>query len=378
MNHAGSARCLSALSDGPGADLLHAGGEIGDQAEQTIGGVDQAVQAGLRQTHVLQKLVAFRGFQLGDLCFQRTTDAHNLAALFGCALLDSGGVRVAFLQADFVDVGNVERGLHGDQVQIACERAFLVGEVGGARGPAGIQCFQQLGHCAELQLYLAVLGVAGELLDLLVAFGNSLQVGQHQFGVDHVDVRERIDFASHVDDLGIFEAADDVQCGVGRTNVRKELVAEAFALAGTGDQAGNVDELHGGRHDAVGLDEVDDPVETFVRHGHNADVGLNGAEGIIGRDGLHTGQRAEDGALAHVGQTDNSAVQRHTPPLSPMRQNEGMCAGKHELRTTVPGFVCCSRRRNALQLCQQTPRILMRVVSNASRAAALLCIGRAR
>src|SRR5271170_7652773 len=38
---------LGAAADGPGADLLHAGGEVGDEIEQTVGGVDEAVEAGL-------------------------------------------------------------------------------------------------------------------------------------------------------------------------------------------------------------------------------------------------------------------------------------------------------------------------------------------
>ena len=38
---------FGAAADGPGADLLDAGGEVGDEVEQAVGGVDEAVEAGL-------------------------------------------------------------------------------------------------------------------------------------------------------------------------------------------------------------------------------------------------------------------------------------------------------------------------------------------
>ena len=65
---------------------------------------------------------------------------------------------------------------------------------------------------------------------------------------------ERVDVAGDVDDFGVMEAADHVQDRVGLADVREELVAQAFALAGAFDDAGDVDELHGGGDDGVRLD----------------------------------------------------------------------------------------------------------------------------
>ncbi len=48
----------------------------------------------------------------------------------------------------------------------------------------------------------------------------------------------------------VVEAAHDVDDGVGLADVGQELVAQAFALGGAGDQAGDVDELDDGRLDA--------------------------------------------------------------------------------------------------------------------------------
>src|SRR5271154_3014828 len=38
---------LGAAANGPGANLLYACGEVGDEVEQRVGGVDEAVEAGL-------------------------------------------------------------------------------------------------------------------------------------------------------------------------------------------------------------------------------------------------------------------------------------------------------------------------------------------
>ena len=45
VDHAGGAWGFGAAADGPGADLLDAGGEVGDQVEEAVGGVDEAVEA---------------------------------------------------------------------------------------------------------------------------------------------------------------------------------------------------------------------------------------------------------------------------------------------------------------------------------------------
>ena len=70
---------------------------------------------------------------------------------------------------------------------------------------------------------------------------DGFQVGQHQLGVDRVDVADRVDGALDVDDVGVLEAADDVQDRVHLADVREELVAQPFAGAGAADDAGDVD-----------------------------------------------------------------------------------------------------------------------------------------
>ena len=52
-------------------------------------------------------------------------------------------------------------------------------------------------------------------------------------------------------------------------------------------------------------------VEALIGHGDDAGVGVDGAEGVVGGLGLGRGEGVEDGALADVGQADDSAIQWH-------------------------------------------------------------------
>ena len=174
-------------------------------------------------------------------------DADDLRVLFGGAFFDGFGVGVAGGEAGFVDVGDVELGLRGDEEEVAGVGLFFVGEIDGASGLAGFEGFFEFGESGELGLDLVV-GVGGlvEFFDFGVTLVDGVEVGEQQLGVDDVDVVQRVDAAGDVNDLGVVEAADDVADGVGGADVAEELIAQAFALAGAFDQAGDVDELHGG------------------------------------------------------------------------------------------------------------------------------------
>ena len=80
---------------------------------------------------------------------------------------------------------------------------------------------------------------------------DGLQVGQHQLGVDDINVFLRIVLVIDVRDVGVIEGTHDVSDGIGAADVGQELIAEAFTLAGAGDQASNVHEGDGGWHDLL-------------------------------------------------------------------------------------------------------------------------------
>jgi len=311
VDDTGGSGGLGAAFDGPGADFLDAGGEVGDEIEQTIGGVDEAVEAGLAEAHVLEEFIALGGFELCDLGFHGSADANDLGAFFFGTLLYGGGVIVALDESGVVDVGDVKLGLGGDEEQLSGEDALVVGEVGGAGRLAGVERAEELLQHGVLGLGFGIAACFGGALYLGVALLDGVEIGEEELGVDDVHVVERVDAACDVDDFGIVEAADDVADGVGGADVAEKLVAETFALASAFDEAGDVDELHGGGDQRLGFDEGGDFGETLIGHGDDAGVGVDGAEGVVRRLGLGRGECVEDGGFSDVGQANDSAVERH-------------------------------------------------------------------
>jgi hypothetical protein len=188
--------------------------------------------------------------------------------------------------------------------------ALVVGQVHRAHRPALVQMRQ---HALQQRLARQHGLVAGlGLLDGLVqGLADGLHVRQGEFGVDDLDVADRVDAAGHVHHVVVFEAAHHMGDGVGLADVGQELVAEPLALGRAGDQPGDVDELHRGGDDLGGLADGGDDIEPRIGQRHDADVGVDGAERIVlGRDaGL--GQRVEEGGLADVGQSDDAAFESH-------------------------------------------------------------------
>ena len=95
--------------------------------------------------------------------------------------------------------------------------------------------------------------------------------------------------------------------GIALADVAQELVAQACTLAGTLDQTGDVYKLHDGRCLFVGLPDFSQLIQPLVRHGHDAAVGLDGAEGVVcSLRVLGGGDGVEQSGLADVGQADDT------------------------------------------------------------------------
>jgi hypothetical protein len=82
----------------------------------------------------------------------------------------------------------------------------------------------------------------GALLDVDDALLEAFEVGQHQLGLDDLEIRDRVDTVLDVGDVVVDEAAGDEGHGVAVADIGQELVAQALALGRAAHQAGDVDE----------------------------------------------------------------------------------------------------------------------------------------
>lgn len=118
--------------------------------------------------------------------------------------------------------------------------------------------------------------------------------------------------AVHMDDVVVFERSHDLADCIRLANVREELVAQSLAFARALDDAGDVDEGDGCRHDLVGVHKLGQYRQPFVGQWHDAGVRFDRGEWVILRKHVVAGERVEHGGLAHIGQADNSDSKRHS------------------------------------------------------------------
>ena len=140
----------------------------------------------------------------------------------------------------------------------------------------------------------------------------AVEIGQHQFGLDRLDIGDRRDLAVDMGDVVVDEAAHDMGDRVAFADRGEELVAESFALGSPAHEAGDIDEGEAGRNDLLRAGDRGERLQPRVGYGDIADVRLDRAEGIIGRlrrRGLRQG--IEEGRFADVRQTDDAAFETH-------------------------------------------------------------------
>ena len=140
---------------------------------------------------------------------------------------------------------------------------------------------------------------------------DAVQIREREFGVDHLDVVRRIYLAGDMDDVVVFETAHHVRDGIHFANVRQEFIAETLPGGSAGDEARDVDELHGGGQDAFRMDDGRQLLQTRIGYRHHPHVRIDGAERIVfGRD-LRPRQGIEQRGFAHVRQPDDSTTNWH-------------------------------------------------------------------
>ncbi len=180
-----------------------------------------------------------------------------------------------------------------------------------ARRLALVQQLDHGFHDRQLRQRFLVLA-GGALARLLDAALKAFEVGEHQLGLDRVGIADRIDAALDVGDVVVLEAAQHMHDGVDFADVGEELVAEAFTLRCAAHEAGDVDEGDAGRDDFLGAGDRRQLLHARIRHGDFAGVRLDRAEGIVRCLRLRRlGQRVEEGGLADIRQTDDTAFEAH-------------------------------------------------------------------
>ena len=146
----------------------------------------------------------------------------------------------------------------------------------------------------------------GGLLGLVHPAGDHFRIGQNELQVDDVDVPQRICGALHMGHIGIVEAADHVDNGVGGADVGEKFVAQALALGGALHKPCDVHKLNDCRGELLGLMHLPQPLQPLVRDRNHPHVGVDGAKGVVIRRNPGAGNGVEEGGLAHIGQANDS------------------------------------------------------------------------
>ena len=312
MDLARGLRGLGAVFDGPGAALVLAVGEEGDEAEQRVGALDQAVEAGFLNAELLEEHRAVLAVQLGNVLLELGADGQHLRALLFGKLLDLLEILVAVLigKAVLVHVRGVDDGLEAEKIGGRDEVGVVFRNLKGARALACVEVLCKVGE--ELDLVQELLVALGHLRRLFDAAVDHFEVCHDELQVDGLNVAQGVDgdvrarVGHDVHDVFIVEAAHNMHDGIGAADVLKELVAETCALARALDKTRDVDKFDDGGGLLLGVVHLGELVEALVGDGHHADVRLDGAEGVVGALGACVGDGVEQSGLADVRKSDDT------------------------------------------------------------------------
>jgi hypothetical protein len=94
MNDAGGLRGGVADMDGPGADFLDAGREVGLQTEQLVGRTHQAIESGLVETEVGEEGLLVFVVEIGEFGFDLRAEGDDRRAFCRCMLAQAVEVRI--------------------------------------------------------------------------------------------------------------------------------------------------------------------------------------------------------------------------------------------------------------------------------------------
>ena len=202
-------------------------------------------------------------------------------------------------------VGYINGLLQGQKIGGGNDCHFL-GIVGiGAGQLALVKVREQTGKYFHLLGKLLVAALHG-LLSLVDAPLCHLNVRHHQLQVDDIDIPDGIGATLHMGHIAIFKASYHMDDGVGGADIAQELIAQAFTLGCALDKTGDVHEFDHGRGGLLGSVEIAEPLQTLVRHGYHAHIGVDGAKSVVIRRNAGIGDGVEEGGLAHIRKSDDT------------------------------------------------------------------------
>ena len=328
--------------DGPGAHFLDARREISLQAQQFVGRHNQAVQTRLGLANFGEEHFLVLVFHIGHFGLHLGADRHHRCVLRGGVSRQAIQKRIVF-KAVFCHVGYKHRRLGRDQEKLLQQRQLFLAELNGAYG------FGFIEHC------LAFFKNGHQLDGLLVArarrFGhavqglfNSGQIGQTKFCLNHLNVRDGVNFAGHVNDVVVFKAAHHIDGGIGLADMGQKLVAQAFARAGACNQPGNVNKFNDGPLNFLRAHNRRQQIQTGVRNFNDTHIGLNRTKRVILSRNSRLGQGVEQGGFSDVRQAYDAALQTHDKPSKSGGKVYAMRTCKRDAESNIAKTVAgCNR-----------------------------------
>lgn len=237
---------LRAVSDGPLADLISSGGEEGTEVQNLAHSSNQLWQRRL-DTQGLALLLLLLLTQSRQALLKADRDWEDWVSwsVVLAPLRDLSQVLV--LLADIVLLGQIDEvddRLGGQQPQRVDMLDLLWRPITMTHILALLQHRNNLLNRRLLLLQLlnlqALPPLPRQLLNRLQRLLRKFNILDAQLLGDDVQISSWVDVALNVDDLGVVEAADDLENGIDGADVRQEGVAESLALGRAAGEAGDV------------------------------------------------------------------------------------------------------------------------------------------
>ncbi len=307
MNRAGRLGGCHSLADGPGAVFGFSNGEKRLQIQHIVSSPYQLVHPGFRQTGIFQKSLPVRFvFQLGNFRFQ-FPGYHQHFGIFGQSGFHLFHISISRNRRSIIHIANINNRLGRQQQQIV-NVSFIAFFHRCRTGITKIfEVFFVNGKHFDSFFGFFVSGF-GQLFQPLQFTGHQVQVAHLQFKIHDFQITHRIYRTFDVCQVLIIKASQHVNQRIGLLHIGQELVAHAFAVAGTFGQAGQIHNLHRGRYHFVGRQKPVEFVQPRVGHIHHANVRFDSTESIAGAFGFGVRHTIKNGGLPRIGQTDNSAI----------------------------------------------------------------------